>query len=158
MYLAQLEGYDTFAGLTFARSPYINKEKFDQIFLEVNDSIIQSVEKYWDEVEEYSFETEGVRDIDFTDSRYYEGNYNFSPEIKNLYLHEHDKIFEFESVCEAVFELFDNLYGLKFEKDNSIPVPRENIQAYRLIDNGKDLGIIYFDFFIVKKKVLQLMF
>lgn len=151
--LAQLEGYNSYADLAFAKMGYLNKEELEQLFLEINDPIIHGVKKYWDEVRDYRYKTEGIDDVDFVDSHYYKFNYNYSSEIRDSYLQEYDKIFEFEAARDTIFELFENLYEIEFVKDESIPVPNNtNIQTYRIVENSRDLGVIYFDFFYREDK------
>ena len=55
--------------------------------------------------------------------------------------------FELENVKKGIFGLATKLYGIKFVKNNSIPVYHPEVDAYDVIDEkGKFLSVLYTDF------------
>jgi peptidyl-dipeptidase Dcp len=55
--------------------------------------------------------------------------------------------FELENVKKGVFGLATKLYGIKFVKNNNIPVYHSEVDAYDVIDEkGKFLSVLYTDF------------
>ena len=56
--------------------------------------------------------------------------------------------FALENVKKGLFEVYHKLYGLKFIKNNEIPVYQKDVEAYEVHEaDGKLTGILYFDFF-----------
>ena len=56
--------------------------------------------------------------------------------------------FELHKVLEdGVFFAANRLYGLTFKKRTDIPVYNPDVLVYEVIDNGKPLGLMYFDYF-----------
>lgn len=55
--------------------------------------------------------------------------------------------FELENVKKGVFGLATKLYGIKFVKNNNIPVYHSEVDAYDVLDEkGKFLSVLYTDF------------
>ena len=56
--------------------------------------------------------------------------------------------FELEKVREGVFELCRRLYGLKFIRNEKIPVYQKEVEVYEVYDSGgRFLSVLYLDFF-----------
>ena len=56
--------------------------------------------------------------------------------------------FEIEKVKKGVFGLAERLYGLKFVKNDSIPVYHEDVEAFKVLDeNGNYVGILFTDYY-----------
>ena len=72
--------------------------------------------------------------------------YNFDEEALRPY-------FKLENVREGVFYTANKLYGLKFIKRNDIPKYHPSVDVYEVTEaNGKDLGIIYLDYYARPEK------
>lgn len=55
--------------------------------------------------------------------------------------------FSLENVRKGVFQVTENLYGLKFKQLNNIPVYHEDVTAWEVTEaNGTHVGILYMDF------------
>jgi len=85
--------------------------------------------------------------LDYYDWWYYaeklkKEKYNVSDEILQVY-------FEKNNVREGAFMVANKLYGLKFEKLDSIPVYHPDVEVYKVSEaNGKEIGLLYMDFFV----------
>ncbi len=56
--------------------------------------------------------------------------------------------FALDSVKKGLFFVYNKLYGLKFIKNDNIPVYQEDVEAYEVREaDGKLTGILYLDFF-----------
>lgn len=53
--------------------------------------------------------------------------------------------FPLEAVREGIFGLYGRLYGLRFEKDKSVPVYHKEVKVYRVFDGEREMGILYLD-------------
>ena len=66
----------------------------------------------------------------------------------NLEDNEIRPYFSIDNVLNGIFTLAGQLYGLKFEKRNDIPVYHPEVMVFEVKEkNGQHLGILYFDFF-----------
>lgn len=55
--------------------------------------------------------------------------------------------FSLDNVRKGVFQVTENLYGLKFKQLNNIPVYHEDVTAWEVTEaNGTHVGILYMDF------------
>lgn len=55
--------------------------------------------------------------------------------------------FSLDNVRKGVFQVTENLYGLKFKQMNNIPVYHEDVTAWEVTEaNGTHVGILYMDF------------
>jgi peptidyl-dipeptidase Dcp len=67
--------------------------------------------------------------------------YDFDDEILRPY-------FALDSVKKGLFFVYNQLYGLKFIKNDNIPVYQKDVEAYEVREaDGKLTGILYLDFF-----------
>lgn len=56
--------------------------------------------------------------------------------------------FSLENVTKGVFQVTENLYGLKFKQLNNVPVYHEDVTAWEVTEaDGTHVGILYMDFF-----------
>ncbi len=85
--------------------------------------------------------------LDYYDWWYYaeklkKEKYNVNDEILQPY-------FEKNSVREGAFMVANKLYGIKFEKLDSVPVYNKDVEVYRVTEaDGTGIGILYMDFFV----------
>lgn len=109
-----------------------SKPQADNEYLEVN-SFAKSSEFKGDKLEpwDWSFYSEKLK----------EERYGFNEEETKPY-------FELAKVQAGIFELADRLYGIKFEKIDSIQTYHEDVDTYKVLDSNSDLlAIFYTDFF-----------
>ena len=56
--------------------------------------------------------------------------------------------FRLENVLQGVFDVSSNLFGIKFNKLNTLPLYHPEAVTYQVTEaDGKEVGILYFDFF-----------
>lgn len=55
--------------------------------------------------------------------------------------------FPLEAVREGIFGLYGRLYGLHFVEDGSVPVYHKEVEVYHVMDNEREMGILYLDLF-----------
>ena len=55
--------------------------------------------------------------------------------------------FPLEAVREGIFSLYGRLYGLHFVEDGSVPVYHKEVEVYHVMDNEREMGILYLDLF-----------
>jgi len=85
--------------------------------------------------------------LDYYDWWYYaeklkKEKYNVNDEILQPY-------FEKNNVREGAFMVANKLYGIKFEKLDSVPVYHPEVEVYRVTEaNGTGIGLLYMDFFV----------
>lgn len=75
----------------------------------------------------------------------------YSDKLKNAKYDLDDEMlkpyFELEHVKKGVFGLATRLYGLKFKKNNRIPVYNPEVEAFEVFDtDNKYIGVLYTDF------------
>jgi thimet oligopeptidase len=54
--------------------------------------------------------------------------------------------FEFDSVVKGLFQLYGELFGLRFERSSTLPVWHESVLAYEVYSGDKRIGHFYLDF------------
>ncbi|MBE9487859.1 MAG: M3 family metallopeptidase [Bacteroidetes bacterium] len=97
------------------------------------------------EIEEYA-KTLGFEDIleawDFSyySEKYKTEHYSLSDEMLKPY-------FKLENVVSGLFAIINKIYGIEFEKDDSIETYQKETIAYKVFDNKEVIAILYMDFF-----------
>ena len=79
------------------------------------------------------------------DWRYYseqlrKAKYDLNDDIIRPYL-------SLNNVKEGVFMVANKLYGITFEKNDSLPVYHPDVDAYEVRENGETIAILYMDYF-----------
>lgn len=98
------------------------------------------------ELKEFAKKSDGLSEIKKWDFAYYseqlkKEKYAIDDELLRPY-------FQLEKVIDGVFTTAGKLYGLKFEKNDNIPVYHPDVTAYEVKDrDGKFLSVFYADFF-----------
>ncbi|MDL2308720.1 M3 family metallopeptidase [Bacteroidales bacterium OttesenSCG-928-B11] len=54
--------------------------------------------------------------------------------------------FSLEGVKQGIFMVCNNLYGITFEKNNTIPTYSPEAEAYEVKENGKTIAVLYMDY------------
>ena len=144
---AELLGYENYAFYVLeenmAKTP-------DKVYELINKVMAASTKKAIEERAELQklVELDGNDfQLEYYDWWYYseklkKAKYNVSDEILQPY-------FEKNNVREAAFMVANKLYGLKFEKLDSIPVYHPDVEVYKVTEaDGKEIGLLYMDFFV----------
>ena len=80
-------------------------------------------------------------DFAFWSEKYKSEKYSVNDQILKPY-------FRLESVERAVFSLADSLFGLKFVKNDTIPVYHSDVKVFEVYDdNGSLISLLYLDYF-----------
>lgn len=80
-------------------------------------------------------------DFSYYSEKYKNEKYSLNDEILKPY-------FKLENVENAVFSLADSLYGLKFKRNDSIPVYHPDVKAFEVYDvSGRFMSLLYVDYF-----------
>lgn len=79
-------------------------------------------------------------DVSFLAERLRRERYDFDSEALRPY-------FSLEAVREGIFALYGRLYGLRFTEDSSVPVYHKDVRVFRVMDGGREMGILYLDMF-----------
>lgn len=145
--IANLLGYDTYAQYSLVKTMAGNPENVYDLLGKLRDAYRPALDREMKELTDYAIELEG-KDIELMpwDYSYY------SNKLRNArYSYDEEELrpyFELDKVVDGVFGLATKLYGLKFEKNDSIEVYHPDVNAYNVIDaDGSFLGILYTDFF-----------
>ncbi len=150
--MAHLLGYKNYAEYVLKRRMAEKQENVENLL----SSLISSYkEKAVSEIEEVEHKAKELMGEEFRmmpwDFPYYSHKlqlekYDLDMELLRPYL-------ELSNVVDGVFGLATTLYGIKFIKNDSIPVYHPDVSAYEVIDkNGEYLAVLYTDFYPRKGK------
>ena len=146
---AKLLGYDSFA-------QYVLEERMAKSPMEVSDFLHELLtkatpyaEKELEILKSYA-RHDGIEQMEAWDHAYYAEKRR----QKELELNEEElrEYFPLQSAIEAVFDLANRLFGLKFELVENIPLYHPDVQTYLVSEQGKEKAILYTDFHPRKEK------
>ncbi len=147
---ANLLGFDTWADYVLSNSMAAKAENVYQLMDKLWPSALAMAKKDRTALADM-MKKEGVKGtFRGSDWRYYVAKirakrYNFNEDETRPY-------FEFNKVREGAFNLANKLFGMTFKPLNNVPKWHKDQQVYEVLDNGKHLGVIYFDFFARESK------
>lgn len=144
---AQLLGFESYADYVLVKRMAEKKENvynlFDNLikcYMPVAKEEVEAVRSLAREMEGDEFELMPW-DFSYYSNKLKERSYNINSEMVRPYL-------ELGKVKEGVFGLATELYGLRFVRNESIPVYHKDVEAYEVFDSdGKYKAILYCDFF-----------
>lgn len=144
--IAQLLGYPNYAEYVLTRRMAETPEGVYRLLNTLCESYKPTAQA---EVEAVAAHARSIEGEDFVlqpwDFAYYahklkEAKYDFDAEVLRPYL-------ELSRVIEGVFGLATTLYGIRFERNDAVPVYHEDVMAYDVIDeDGSFLAVLYVDF------------
>ena len=143
--IAKLFGYSNYAEYALRDRMAENPANVYNLLNQLLDAYTSKAEEELAEVQAYADNHGGYFKIQPWDFSYY------SEKLKNekfdLNADMLKPYFELEHVKSGVFGLAGKLYGLKFNKNEKIPVYHDEVEAYEVTDaNGKYLAVLYTDF------------
>ena len=143
--IAKLLGYSNYAEYTLRDRMAENPDNVYNLLNQLLDAYTDKAKEEVAEVQAYADSHGGYFKIQPWDFSYY------SEKLKNEKFDLNEEMlkpyFELEHVKNGVFGLADKLYGLKFTKNEKIPVYHDEVEAYEVTDaNGKYLAVLYTDF------------
>lgn len=145
--LANLLGFENWAAYVLDNRMAHNCEGVYSLLDKLREAYKPVADKEVEEIKVFARELEG-KDIDLMpwDWSYYseklkDRKYELNDEMLKPY-------FEIENVKKGVFGLAERLYGLKFVKNDSIPVYHEDVEAFKVLDeDGNYVGILFTDYY-----------
>lgn len=150
--LAQILGYESYADYVLVHRMAENQKNVYNLLNNLIDAYMPTAKEEVAEVEKMAKETEGEDfemmpwDFGFYANKLKEKKYNINSEVFRPYL-------ELSNVKAGVFGLAERLYGIKFVRNNEIPVYHPDVEAYDVIDkDGSFLAVFYCDFHPRKSK------
>ena len=143
--IAKLLGYSNYAEYTLRDRMAENPDNVYNLLNQLLDAYTDKAKEEVAEVQAYADSHGGYFKIQPWDFSYY------SEKLKNEKFDLNEEMlkpyFELEHVKNGVFGLAGKLYGLKFTKNEKIPVYHDEVEAYEVTDaNGKYLAVLYTDF------------
>ena len=143
---AQLLGYPHHAAFVLeermAKSPESVLEFLETLLKKALPKAKEDVQ----EVADFAKKLDGLTTLEKWDFAYYsellkKEKYDLDDEILRPY-------FQLEKVIEGVFLTSEKLYGIRFQKNDQIPVYHSEVTAYEVLDRqGNHLAVLYADFF-----------
>jgi len=143
--MANLLGYKSYADYELIDRMAEDKDKVYDLLNKLLVAYKPAAEKEYAEVQEYADKNSAYFKLQPWDWSYYseklkDEKYSVNDEMLKPY-------FELEHVKKGVFGLATRLYGIKFTKNNKIPVYNPEVDAYDVTDEkGKFLAVLYTDF------------
>ncbi len=143
---AQLLGYKTHAHFVLEERMAETPEKVESFLNELLEKAKPAAEKEFKNLEQFAKELDGISRLEKWDSAYY------SEKLKQkLFDLDDEKLkpyFKLENVINGVFTIAKKLFGLEFEKIDSIDIYHEDVLTYKVTDENDNLvSIFYADFF-----------
>ncbi len=143
---ALLLGYPTHAHFVLEERMAEHPDKVNALLQQLLDAARPTAEKELSEVSEVAREMHGVDDLMPWDWAYYseklrKARYDLDEEALRPY-------FELEAVKQGIFGLTGRLWGLRYERNEGIPVYHPDVEVYEVFDgDGRFLSVLYLDFF-----------
>lgn len=143
--IANLLGYKSYADKVLVRRMAENKENVYKLLQQLLDAYKPEAEKEYAAVQDYANKNGAYFKVQSWDWAYY------SEKLKAEKFDLNDEMlkpyFELENVKKGVFGLATKLYGIRFVKNNEIPVYNPEVEAFDVIDQkGKYIAVLYTDF------------
>ncbi len=144
--LANLLGYKNYAEYVLENRMAENTTRVYSLLDNLIDAYMPTARKEVDDVRSIAKEIEGEDfvmmpwDFAYYSNKLKEREYNINSEMVRPY-------FELSKVKEGVFGLATELYGIKFTKNDNVPVYHKDVEVYDVIDkDNKPLATFYCDF------------
>lgn len=135
---AQLLGYKTYADFVLEERMAENADNVYSILHNLVDAYMPTAKA---ELKAISEDEVAPWDFSYYSNKLKERLYSLNSEMLRPY-------FELSKVQNGIFGLAGRLYGISFERDESIPVYHPDVEAYRVKDtDGKPLAVFFCDFF-----------
>jgi len=142
---AKMLGFSNYAEMILGDRMAENPSRVNSFLEELFNASHTAALRDYKNLEDFAAQLGHMDKIERWDWAYYSeklkrARYNIDDEILKPY-------FPLEKVREAIFGLASRLYGLKFQKNDQIPVYHKEVNAYEVFDNDNCLvAILYLDF------------
>ncbi len=144
--IAKLLGYDNFAAYALKHRMAKNANSVYDLLNQLSEAYLPVAKAEVDDIKKFASEMEGKpMDIQPWDWTFYadklkDARFDLNDELTRPY-------FELENVKKGVFGLATDLYGLKFVKNNEIPVYHSEVEAFDVVDeNNNFVAVLFTDF------------
>lgn len=145
--LAQLLGYKDYADYALRRRMAQDEQHVRQLlddliahYLPTAKAEIKAVERHAQKAEGAAFHLQPW-DFSYYSQKLKQEKFDYDPDMLRPY-------FELSQVKQGVFGLATRLYGIRFERDEKMPVYHSDVEAYRVYDrDGAYLALLLLDFF-----------
>ncbi len=142
--MVQLLGYKSYAAFALEERMAATPERVEAFMERMRSAASRVVDKELQAEKEFAQRVDGVTDLQRWDSTYY--GRRLKEETLALDEEQLRPYFRVENVVEGVFEVARRLYGLKFERQDSLPLYHSDVSVYRVDDeDGSYLGLLYLD-------------
>ena len=142
---AQLLGYDTYADFILEDRMAENVSTVNKFMEDLYEPSMTAAKIDIKLIADYAEEIDGVSTLKPWDLSYYseklqEEKFGFDDETLRPY-------FSSESVISGAFNVANKLYGLSFEKLDSIQVFHPDVEVYEVSEDKKYIGLLYIDLY-----------
>ncbi|MDA3839044.1 MAG: M3 family metallopeptidase [Candidatus Delongbacteria bacterium] len=145
---ANLLGFDTFGQLSLekkmAESPEVVMEFLDNIAIKTEDVALEEfneIKALKEEAFGEKFETLMPWETSYWTNKLKEKKYSFNE-------NEVSEYFSANETLQAFYDIAKELYGIKFEKIDNIPVWHKDVQTFKLVDENDELrSYVYVDLY-----------
>lgn len=143
---AKLLGYGNYAQFVLEERMAQTPEIVERFLKQLLEKAKPAAQKEFKQLSDFAFETDGITDFQKWDFAYY------SEKLKQKLFHFDDEIlkpyFSLDNAVNGIFQIANKLYGLNFEKINTIEKYHQEVDTYVVTDEKGDyLALFYTDFF-----------
>jgi peptidyl-dipeptidase Dcp len=144
--LSKILGFINFAELTLGDRMAETTTKVVKFLNELHNASKPAADRDFDNIKKYAAGNGHKGDLERWDWNYYseklrKSKYDIDDEVLKPY-------FVLENAEKAIFNLATSLYGVRFAKNNSVPVYNNEVKSWEVLDaDGKFLAILYTDYF-----------
>jgi peptidyl-dipeptidase Dcp len=144
--LANILGFESFAEMILGDRMADTTDKVETFLEELHSASDPAAHRDYDNIKKFAIEHGHQGIIERWDWAYY------SEKLKKSKYHIDDEVlkpyFTLGNVQNAIFELASILYGIRFVRNNEIPVYHEEVETWEVLDmDDRCLAILYIDYF-----------
>ncbi|OFY65565.1 MAG: peptidase M3 [Bacteroidetes bacterium RBG_13_43_22] len=149
--LAKILGFNNFAELILGDRMADTTARVDKFLNELHAASKPAAVRDYDKLKKFAAENGHKSEIERWDWAYYseklrKAEFDIDDEILKPY-------FVLENAEKAIFSLATRLYGLKFVRNDSVPVYHKEVKVFEVLDaDGTFLAVLYIDYFPRKGK------
>ncbi len=148
---AILLGYKSHAHFVLEERMAQTPEKVQEFLGTLLKKAKPAAEREFKTLENFAKDLDGIDRLEKWDSSYY--SEKLKQKLFSLDDEQLKPYFKLENVINGVFEVAGKLFGLRFEKTDTVDTYHEDVLTYKVMDdNGKFVSLFYADFFPRKGK------
>lgn len=148
---AILLGYKSHAHFVLEERMAETPEKVQEFLYTLLKKAKPAAEREFKTLENFAKEIDGIDRLEKWDSAYY--SEKLKQKLFSLDDEQLKPYFKLDNVINGVFEVAHKLFGLQFEKTDTVDVYHDEVMTYNVLDDkGKFVSLFYADFFPRKGK------